>query len=371
MRIGINAQILTDGRTGVTRFAKNIIRALPRCGADHEFIIFGNKNDVAAHERNVTVAPTSPSINSTAKRILWEQMLLPQMVRSWNVDVMFYPDYTVPIFRKGSRIISTFHDASPLALPSTFSVGKRYYKRFLMNESFRLSDSIIADSNSTKMEMAKYFPTSDKNISVVHNGIEESFARIEDERELLRIKNQYRLSTPLILFVGTVESRKNVLGLLRAFAQGRQRFHWPHTLVLVGGPGHGYGELLRTISQERIQNAVVLTGYAREEDLPIFYTLADVFVYPSFYEGFGFPPLEAMKCGCPVIASNTTSLPEIVADAGILIDPYQPEEIVTALNSVLTDQQLRNQLRFKGIERSKVFTWEKTAQGILGALTSL
>jgi glycosyltransferase involved in cell wall biosynthesis len=372
MRIGINAQILTDGRTGVTRFARNVIRAISKVGTGHKFVIFGNRDDISVQEDNVTIAPSNPWIDSSTKRILWEQIFLPRLAKSWNIDVMYYPDFAAPLLNRGIRSVVTFHDITPFTVPSTFNCIQGEYKRLIMRNSSRYADKIITGSNSTKRAILEFLPIGNaEKICVVPYGIESSMEREEQADGQKKIRQRYRIKLPFILAVGALEARKNIVGLVRAFAQGKSKHHWPHTLVLVGSPGYGYDDITKAVREEKIEDSVAVTGYVHDEELRTLYTLADVFVYPSFYEGFGFPPLEAMKCGCPVIVSRTTSLPEIVGDAGIFIDPHHPEEIMKAINAVLYDRNLRTDLRQKGVKRSQLFTWEKTAQGILDAITSL
>jgi glycosyltransferase involved in cell wall biosynthesis len=372
MRIGINAQILTDGRTGVTRFARNIIRALPAVGSQHEFIILGNRNDVDVERQNVKLVPTSPIIDSSSKRILWEQLALPRLLRSCKIDTMFYPDFAAPYFAGNVRSVVTFHDMTPFAVPSTFNRIRGYYKRLIMRNSGRSAERIITGSASTKRALLNFLPAcAEDKICVVPYGIDSSMRREDRADELQNTRQRYGIKQPFILTVSALEARKNIVGLVRAFAQGKSKYRWPHALVLAGSPGYGYEDILSAVRAEKIEESVAVTGYVRDEDLPALYTLADAFIYPSFYEGFGFPPLEAMKCGCPVIVSRTTSLPEVVGDAGIFINPYQPEDIAEGINAVLSDHALRTDLQRKGIERTRLFTWEKTARGILDAISPL
>lgn len=368
MRIGINAQVLTDGRTGVTRFARNIARVIPEIGIDHEFIIFGNPKDVVVKQKNAILVPTSQAINSSTKRILWEQIVLPRLLKAWNIDIMYYPDYGSPFFNKPRQVIVTFHDVTPFAVPSTMGNTRGYYKRLAMKKSAIYANKIITGSRATEREILKYLSIPAAKIHIIPYGLEESIRRVEDQKILEKICYQYKLHVPFILFVGALESRKNIVALLHAFAKGKRTLQWPHNLVLVGAYRYSSIDIRRVINEEGIQNSITLTGHVNDKDLPAIYTLADVFVYPSLYEGFGFPPLEAMKCGCPVIVSNTTSLPEVVGDAGILIDPQRDDEILMAINNVITNTHLQREMRRKGIERSRQFTWERTAQGILNAI---
>ncbi|MGD0590390.1 MAG: glycosyltransferase family 1 protein [Bacteroidota bacterium] len=371
MRIGLNAQILTDGRTGVTRFAKNVIQLLPEIGVEHEFIIFGNPHDVVAQQINVTLVPTPALINSSAKRIIWEQTMLPYLINNLNIDLMYYPDHTSPVYRLKSIVIITVHDVSTFAVPETVGIARRLYKQAVIKRSVQLCDAILTGSEATKEEIIKYLPLSAHKTNVVLYGLEESIAPVKDDFILSSIKAKYQLTTPYILHVGTIEARKNIIRIVRAFARGRKSHQWKQRLVLVGAPGYGFDDIERTIAEENVKDLVTITGYVDDNDLPGIYSLADVLIYPSLYEGFGFPPLEAMKCGCPVVASYATSLPEVIGDAGILVNPYNENEIFDALHRVITDNKLHNELAQKGKDRIRQFTWKKTVEGILHVMTHM
>ncbi|MBN1397124.1 MAG: glycosyltransferase family 4 protein [Bacteroidetes bacterium] len=371
MRIGFNAQILTDGRTGVTRFAKNVIELLPEIGKPHEFVIFGNPKDVIVKHSNAILIPTSDSINSSAKRILWEQTVLPRLIKKYNLDLMYYPDHTSPIYKIKPKVIISVHDVSTFAVPETVGFKRRLYKQTVIKRSAKLCDAIITGSEATKKEISKYLPGSASKVRVVPYGLEESFSQIKDKKILLSIKAKYNLSAPFILHVGTVEARKNIIRMIRAFAKGHKNYGFQHKLVLVGKPGYGYDKIQQTIIEEGVKDFVTITGHIDNEDLSGIYSLADVLIYPSLYEGFGFPPLEAMKCGCPVVASHVTSLPEVIGLAGVYVNPESDESILGALYRVISDRKLHGKLVQLGKERVLHFTWKNTVKGILEVITNI
>ena len=368
MRIGLNAQILTDGRTGVTRYAHNVIRLLPKVGQNHEFVIFGNSPDLKYEEKNVIFVPTSKGVNSSVKRIFWEQIILPQLAKKWNIDLMFYPDHTSSLWSKKIAQAIVLHDLAPIAMPGTFNRFRRLYKQLAIAHSVQDAKVILTDSYATKAEALRFFPGIGPKINVVHLGLENSIERVTNQELLSNIRKRYALQDPFLLFVGTLEARKNVPRIIKAFAHGRRKFGWNHTLVLAGTMGYGYKEIKRTIIEEHVHENITLTGYIRDEELYGLYSLADIFIYPSLYEGFGFPPLEAMRCGCPVIVSNTTSLPEVVGDAGLYINPYDETSMITQINCLIQDDILKRNLIQKGKERSVQFTWEKTVKNTLDVL---
>ena len=371
MRIGLNAQILTDGLTGVTRFAKNVIELLPEIAADHEFVVFGNPSNIKLKQNNAVLIPTSDFIKSSAKRIIWEQTLLPHLIKKHNINLMYYPDHTSPIFEIKSKVVITVHDVSTFAVPETVGFARRLYKQAVIKRSVELCDAIITGSEATKKEMTKYLPGSINKIKVIPYGIEDSFEQVTDKSILTSIKEKFHLTAPFILHVGTIEARKNIIRIVKAFANGRKNHRWKHSLVLVGTPGYGFDKIQKVIDEEGVKDNVIITGHVGNDDLQGIYSLADALVYPSLYEGFGFPPLEAMKCGCPVIASYSTSLPEVIGHAGIFIDPKSEEKIYNALHRVITDKKLHKMLVQQGKERVRHFTWRKTVKGILQVLINM
>jgi glycosyltransferase involved in cell wall biosynthesis len=253
-------------------------------------------------------------------------------------------------------------------MPETFSRVRRFYKQLAIARSIQAANVILADSQATKAEALRYFPEINNKINVVHLGLEYSIERVTNQEVLSNIRKRYALRDPFLLYIGTLEARKNILRMIKAFAQGRRKFGWNHRLVLAGARGYGYQDITRAIIEEQLQENVIITGYVKDEDLSSLYSLADIFIYPSFYEGFGFPPLEAMKCGCPVIVSNTSSMPEVIGDAGLYIDPYDETSITRQINCLLQDDLLKKSLIQKGKERSLQFTWEKTVKKTLDIL---
>ncbi len=245
------------------------------------------------------------------------------------------------------------------------------YKQAVIKRSVELCDAIITGSEATKNEMIKYLPCSVSKIKVIPYGIEDSFKQVTDKSVLSSIKTKYNLTTPFILHVGTIEARKNIIRIVRAFANGRKNHQWKHSLVLVGTPGYGFDKIQMVIEEEGMKSDVIITGHVDNNDLQGIYSLADALIYPSLYEGFGFPPLEAMKCGCPVIASYSTSLPEVIGNAGIFIDPKSEDKIFNALHRVITDKKLHNMLVQQGKERVRHFTWKKTVKGILQVMINM
>jgi glycosyltransferase involved in cell wall biosynthesis len=233
-----------------------------------------------------------------------------------------------------------------------------------MRVSARKASKIIAISENTKKDIIDYFGIDEEKIRVIYLGVDRQFSPQPDMDEV-GVLSKYNLPSGYILSVGTLEPRKNLIRLINAYKMVASSGEPVPKLVIVGGQGWGDEELGKVVRESGLIDLVILTGYVPDEDLPALYRNTTVFVYPSLYEGFGLPPLEAMACGTPVITSNVSSLPEVVGDAAILIDPYNTTEIAQAIASVLKDKELRERLRMNGLARSNLFSWDKTARETL------
>src|SRR3989338_247190 len=293
-----------------------------------------------------------------------------------GVDVFFSPHFFISALSPGVKRVTTFHDLSFEYFPQFFTRQQRFWHNFGMNPSWqaKFSDCIIAVSESTKNDLAKYYSIDPMKIEVVYSGISPTIQKPSRERlELFR--RQAGLPEKFILFLGKLEPRKNVAGLIKAFnllkssddppAGGLNDMH----LVIVGSRGWLCEDIFKETDKSPYRSQIIFKDYISDEARPCYYGLASVFVYPSFFEGFGFPPLEAMACGTPVVASNNSSLPEVVGDAGFLIDPYNVSDIASAIKSLLDDRNLRGNLIQKGLARSQQFSWQKCAEKTLEVLT--
>ena len=221
------------------------------------------------------------------------------------------------------------------------------------------------------MDIVKTYHVSPERVHVGYNGASTIFRPAMDREEASRIVRAYGISAPYILYVGRLNKRKNLTGLVRAFTMVKERHSIPHQLVIGGIKDFLPKEETEIIESSPYRDDIIFTGYLPEAHLPVFYSLAEVFVYPSFYEGFGLPCLEAMCCGCPVISSNVTSLPEVVGDAGILLDPFNVEGLAGAIHGVLSSEEKRSAMARKGLEQAKKFSWDKTAAVMLDIIGTI
>ncbi len=257
--------------------------------------------------------------------------------------------------------VVTVHDLSFVLFPNTFNNLNRIYLTLFTKSSVSRANKVIAVSENTKQDLIRLFGVPGEKIDVVCHGTEDIFRPVENSAELEALRRERGVPEKYVLFIGTLEPRKNVHTLIKAFAQVKKA-GLPHKLVVGGAKGWLWSEIFAAVEQLHLEGEVIFPGYISLDEEPLWYNGADLFVYPSLYEGFGFPPLEAMSCGTPVITSNCSSLPEVVGDAGLLVDPTSSEHLAEAMLTVLTDPALAEEMRAKGLVRAKSFSWAEAAR---------
>lgn len=352
LHVGFNAHLLSRSRSyraaGVSRHIENL---LPQLAKRTQLTVFAGRDGVPAKPDGLTYRVTRLPTERPAARIAWEQALAP--IRTRGLDVLACPAYVVPLAARCPTVV-TVHDLSFLRMPGAFNRGNRLYLSVMTALSVRRARRVIAVSESTKRELIQLLRTPAAKVAVVPNGIEPVFRPLPAAAvAAFRAKNG--LPDRFILSMCTLEPRKNLVALVRAYA--RAKLDIP--LVLAGGKGWQYEQVLAEARQ--LGDRVLLPGYVPFADQPLWYNAAAVFAYPSLYEGFGFPPLEAMSCGTPVVSSNTTSLPEVIGDAGLLVDPTDEAALANALSIALTDEPLRERLRAAGPVQARRFDWATIA----------
>lgn len=293
-----------------------------------------------------------------------------------GVDVFFMPNVNFAAVSRRAKLVVTAHDLSFRTVPGTFSLRQRLWHFFVDPKGlFRRADRILSVSASTKDDLVYRYRIPSERVEVVRNGIGGSFREYDrNDPKMLSVKEKYGLPYSFILYLGAFEPRKNIAAIVRAYDALRKAGH-PElsktALVLAGVSGWKEREILREVGNASFRKDIILPGFVDADDKAAFYNLASVFVYPSVYEGFGFPALEALACGTPVIVSDSSSLPEVVGDAGVLVDPYRPDDLFRALESVLLDRKLRETLRRKGLARAREFSWNRTAKRISEAFRNV
>lgn len=370
MRIGLNAHLLSFGTTyrggGISRYIRNLIVHLRRRVVEDSLIVFlGDRRlppGFLSGENFATRFSMLPTANPWA-RILWEQFLQPVELRRYAVDLLHSMGFVSPILNSVPSVV-TIYDLSFDLYPGTLNRLNRLYLRLFTRLSVAKAIRVIAISQSTKRDTVEFLGVPEERVDVVYPGIESHFRPIDDPATLRDFQEQIGILDPYVLYMGTIEPRKNLGLLVRAFAKLRRKLNLPHKLVLAGPKGWQYEPIFRVIEEEA-KDQVLMPGYISSQEQALWYNCADLFIYPSLYEGFGFPPLEAMACGVPVIVSDAASLPEVVGDAGLLVNSEDENGLVEAMERVLTDRDLHQALAAKGLRRAQEFSWETAAEQTL------
>lgn len=377
MRIGVDARCLADGRrSGVEEYAIALLSELFRIDRKNEYILFFNAwGNVDA---GLSFADGFPNVSVRRFRIPNKLLNLSLWYLNWpkldrlvgGVDAFFLPNINFCAVSDGTKLFVTAHDLSFEAYPETFSWKQRMWHFFVNPKKlFRWADRIFSVSRSTKDDLETRYGIRPSKIEVIQSGIDGRFHEYDrNDPKLLSVKEKYQLPYRFILYLGAFEPRKNIVSVVRAFTALKKSRHPEFeklSLVLAGVSGWKEDEIRDEIESSSFRGNIILPGFVDDEDKPALYNLASLFAYPSFYEGFGFPPLEALACGVPVVASNSSSLPEVVGDAGILIDPHRPDELLRAFEEVLLDKKLRATLHERGLSRARRFLWGETARRVL------
>jgi glycosyltransferase involved in cell wall biosynthesis len=361
MRIGIDVTPLPPNPVGAGNYIIQLVRALASVETEHEFVVFAQQSG-----RELIDIPAKPNVKwvilsdkSPGQRLLWEQIALPRLVRRAGVELLHSLHYTRPLVLPCASVV-TFHDLTFFLLPDLHTRAKRVFFPMAMRFSALKADALLSVSESTRQDAIRLLHIPAEKIFTTPLGVNEEFHIISDQAILESCRLRYKLPEKFILFVGLLEPRKNLPLLLKAYAQLLKIEDAPR-LVIVGRPGWGYKEILQQIDVLNLKDKVHFTGYVPAQDMPIVYNLAQVFVYPSIYEGFGLPPMEAMACGTPVITTDVSALRDHVGEAGILIPSQDEEALVQAMRKILLDPDLRKLLSLRGRQQVANFTWKRTA----------
>lgn len=360
MRICLDLRPILAYPTGIGRMAHNLLLALQSIDSENHYLVL-RRDEVYTpipSKPNFEIMPCN--IGQYSPKMHVE---IPKILKRHKIDLYFSPYFVVPFWLPCPSVI-TIHDMIFSVFPRLLSPPEWLVYQLLMRKSLASSSAVTAVSNCTREDVLKYFPTTraDK-VYVIHSGIGDQFQPVVNESMHNNFRLKYHLPEKYLCYVGNYKAHKNLGRLVSAFAQIKNSVS--HQLVLLDNPGADCIKLKAQVQSSKLQDRIYFCGGLADSDLALFYSCADLFVFPSLYEGFGLPPLEAMACGTQVITSNTSSLPEVVGDAGIMIDPYNVEELAEAMLRVLRDPDLRQKMRAKGLERAKLFTWENTARQTL------
>lgn len=361
MRIGIDLHGLHDLMQGSRTYIFNATRSLLSLDRESEYVLYlPDARDPEARRAfagdNVSFRPIPPSRFS---RLAWS---FPQTLARDGLDLAFF-QYMAPLFCPVPYVVN-IHDVIHETHPEFFPGKLRRLMSLLYPRSARRAAFVTTVSRASGKDIAARYGVPSDRIECVYNGVSPEFRPESDPGRIAAVLEKYGVSRPYILFVGRIEPRKNLPGLFRAYERLTRDGGVPHTLVVAGMKDALFEDFFRTMTG-RTRERAVFTGKVDQEDLPVVYSAADLFAYPSFAEGFGLPIIEAMACGTPVVCSNTASMPEVAGDAALLIDPRDDAALAAAMGRVLAEPELAADMREKGVGRAAVFTWEKTARGLL------
>ncbi|SFC33957.1 glycosyltransferase family 4 protein [Clostridium uliginosum] len=366
MKIAIDARSATLYQgTGIGTYTNNLISEILSTNSQDKFTLFcsGNFNKEFIKEN-------TDIIYSSGKHSgFYEKYYIPRILKEKQVDLYHIPQNGIGLETSPSyNTIVTIHDLIPYIMPE--SVGKGYLERFLrdMPDIIYNSSGILTVSEYSKKDILKFFSGyPEEKIFVTPLAANSNFKSLNKTTCKEYVKNTFQINVPFALYIGGFSSRKNVLGLIKAFSKTYMDLNMPYKLVIVGGLKDEGEKLFDFVRKNNLEDKIIFTGYVKDEILPILYNACDVFVYPSLYEGFGLPPLEAMSCGAPVITSNISSIPEVTSDNAILINPYSEDDLKNSLVELLNNENLKQELSEKGLKRSFQFSWRQTAKNTLNA----
>ncbi len=357
MHIGINAQLLSFSQNyrngGVSRYIRFLLTELAKRPGQHEYTVFVNGLDVVeqlnartAHHPQITYISSPWSESQPAARIGWEQLTLPALIRQKQIAVLHSPVNVLPerLPRSCAGVV-TLHDLAFLRFPDVLTRSKRVYHRIFTVRSIRKAAMVIAVSESTKQDAIELVSVPPERVQTVYTCLDSRFAQQPDAETVQTFRQKQGLTEGYLLYLGTLEPRKNIPTLIEAFARLRKIYGRTEKLVLAGGKGWLYDAIFDRVRQLGLESEVIFPGYVADTEQALWYAAAEVFVYPSLYEGFGIPVTEALACGTPVVTSNVSSLPEAGFDIALTVEPFNVETMATAIHTALTDEALRQKCR--------------------------
>lgn len=356
VRIAIDARKLHD--FGIGTYVRNLLKQLARLPGSDEFVLLCRDADV---EPLASLgARFTPIAERSKPYSVREQLSLPAALSRAKVDAFHAPHYVLPMLRRCPTVV-TIHDCIHLMFPQYLPnrLAHAYAKAFLWNAAHR-SDRIITVSEASKRDILHFFDIPPDKISVIPNAIDDRFLQVPSDDDITLVRERFQIEGDFLLYVGNIKPHKNVERLIDAFERLRREGFHDLSLIVIGDEISKYAALRHAVHRHKLHKAVRFLGYVPDQTLAVLYRLAAVFVFPSLYEGFGLPPLEAMAMGTPVVTSNVSSLPEVVGEAAVLIDPYKADAIAEGVARVLSDAGLRARLRAEGPVRARTFSWERS-----------
>lgn len=362
-RIGIDARLFgTAQAAGIGRHNEELIRQLVKYDTENQYHLFLSPAVIPGFP---IYAPNLSQIGVPFGHYTYsEQIFFPSILKQANLDLIHYTNFNSPIFFTGVPSIVTIYD-----LTLWFFSGRqrrswleRMLYRLVIKKTCHNAKHIIAITQKTKDDIIKFLKVDPEKITVIYPGVTKDYHPISDDSRINNLKRRFDITKPYLIYVGQWRDHKNVIRLIRAFGLLRRRYNFDYQLVLVGKIDNRYPQVPTTIKELGFKEDVILTGYVSDLDLPYLYSGAEFFVFPSLYEGFGIPPLEAMSCGLPVLSSNLSCMPEVLGEAVYYFDPLNIESMAKAMSEVAKSYTLKRELRLKGLKQAKRYSFDKTAR---------
>lgn len=362
-----------QGHAGLGRYAGELAQALAQHKDQVNLLLFYNHQGQVQLPADLADLPAKPVKlgNKPWRMAVWfSQLVRWPMDKTFGANQIFHATNHLLAHFKQARTVYTLHDLIFLRYPEYHLPYNRWYLTLTMPRYLRAAEVIITPSEASKQDALRYYRLPENKIKVIYEAAAPHFRPVIAQATLARVRQQYHLPEKFILHVATIEPRKNLSRLLEAFAA--LLGDWPDLrLVLVGKKGWLYESFFQKLQGMGLEQQVIFPGYVAEADLPAFYALAELFAFPSLYEGFGLGPLEAMACGTPVVSSNSSSLPEVVGEAGLLFEPTDTTAMTQALRQVLTDEGLRAELKQRSLQQAQKFSWARAAAEHVAVYQSL
>jgi glycosyltransferase involved in cell wall biosynthesis len=371
VRIALSTSVIQRGRSGVGHYVFSLLRALRPAAALHEFTLFVLEEDLPLFgfaADAMRIEPVSERHRPPIRDILWHQSVLPGLVRRLGIDVLHIPSYRRMLWPRPCALVSTIHDLAPFHLAGKYDRARMFYGRVVARLLSRRQDEIVTVSRATAYDVESLFRVPAARLTVIPNGVDHGrFRPGSQSRAYEAVCAPRGLAGPFFLYVARLEHpAKNHSRLIAAFNGFKAATGSPFRLVLAGGDWHGARTIHDLVRDSPFSRDIELLGFVPPDDLPDWYRAAEAFVFPSLYEGFGLPPVEAMACGCPVLSSASGALVETVGGAAGLLEPLDVEQIQAQLTRIAADREWRARLRAAGLARARDFDWRTTAEAILG-----
>ncbi len=365
MKVAIDVRTVLSNRSGVGNYVLHLIQNLKQVDSKTIYYFLALKKNLSflgplAREQNPLLTVFSHESHPLGD--IWEHFMLPLRLKEKGIDVFHGPASLIPFRKDHYRVVVTIHDLVAFLFPETIPLKYGAYMRFLLRQAVKRADKIISVSYHTRQDLIKILKVPSEKIVVIHEAPSPIFRPLDQNEVQTRLKIRYGINKKYIYHLGNIEPRKNLIILLEAFTRVCREFGSEYQLVVSGQKGWLIRSLSQFLKNYPLRDQVLFTGYVPMEDLPVLMNGAELFVFPSLYEGFGLPVLEAMSCGTPVISSNRSSIPEIVGSAGLLIDPTNTQELAEQISFLLRNEADRRRLRLLGLEQAARFSWVEVAR---------